>query len=93
MKLKFDPAKNERNQRERDLPFERVHEFDFEAAIIHTDERFDYPEPRFIAIGYLENRLHVLVFAEEGNSLRVISFRKANEREAEKFGLPQKRYQ
>ena len=93
MKLKFDPTKSERNQRERDLPFERAHDFDFETAIIYTDERFDYPEPRFIAIGYLENRLHVLVFAEERDSLRVIRFRKANEREAEKFGLPQKRYQ
>ncbi len=93
MKLSFDPAKSERNRRERDLPFERVHDFDFETAIIYTDERFDYAEQRFIAIGYLDERLHVVVFAEEEDSLRVISFRKANEREAEKFDLPQKRHQ
>ena len=92
MKLSFDPAKSERNRRERNLPFERVYEFDFETAEFYVDERFDYPEPRFIGVGYLDDRLHVLVFAELEDCLRVVSFRKANEREAEKFGLPQKRY-
>ena len=92
MKLSFDPAKSDRNRRERNLPFERARDFDFATALFYAVERFDYPEPRFIAVGYLDDRLHSLVFAELEDSLRVISFRKANEREAEKFGLPQKRY-
>jgi hypothetical protein len=92
MKLSFDPAKSERNRRERNLPFELVRHFDFATALYMADERFDYPEPRFIGVGYLDDRLHVLVFAELEDSFRVISFRKANEREAEKFGLPQRRY-
>ena len=33
------------------------------------------------AIGLLENRLHVLVFTETVDGIRVISFRKANSRE------------
>jgi uncharacterized DUF497 family protein len=33
------------------------------------------------AIGHLENRLHVLVFTETVDGIRVISFRKANPRE------------
>ena len=51
----FDPAKSERNRRERNLPFERARDFDFAAASFYADERFDYPEPRFIGIGYLDD--------------------------------------
>ena len=43
--------------------------------------RKDYPERRIIAVGYLDDRLHVLCFSETALGIRVISFRKANKRE------------
>jgi uncharacterized DUF497 family protein len=46
-----------------------------------------YPEARFIALGYLENRLHALIFSLVPDGVRVISFRKANRREGEKHGF------
>lgn len=92
MKLSFDPAKSEHNRRNRNLPFERARHFDFGTALYLADARFDDPDQRFVGVGYLDDRLHVLVFAALEDSLDVISFRKANEREAEKFGVPQKRY-
>jgi uncharacterized DUF497 family protein len=88
MEIRFDPDKNERNIRERGLSFDRVAEFDFETAKLYLDTRNDYPEIRIIAIGYLEDRLHVLVFSETPNGIRVISFRKANRREGIKHGFP-----
>lgn len=86
MLVEFDLAKNERNISERNLPFERVREFDFESAVYLSDDRRDYGETRIIAVGYLDRRLHVLCFVEIADGIRVVSFRKANLREAQKNG-------
>ncbi|MDR0439853.1 MAG: BrnT family toxin [Candidatus Accumulibacter sp.] len=85
MKFVFDPAKNARNISQRGLSFERAADFDFETAFIWEDLRRDYPERRFVAIGYLGNRLHVLVFSLTPEAVRVISFRKANRREIQNY--------
>lgn len=91
MEVSFDPAKSERNVLERGLSFDRVRDFDFGTAAYWVDSRRDYPEMRYVALGYLDNRLHVMVFQETRDGIRVISFRKANEREGKKHGLAQKR--
>ena len=88
MEITFDSAKNERNIRERGLPFERVAKFDFVTATFLLDKRRNYGEVRRIAIGYLDGRLHFLCFVEIPDGLRVISFRKANPREGRKHGKP-----
>lgn len=87
MNISYDPAKNARNIKERGLSFNRVADFDFETAKIWQDQRKPYPESRFVALGYLDDRLHVLVFCEAGSGIRVISFRKANPREGAQHGL------
>lgn len=86
MRIEFDPAKNEWNILERGLSFERAREFDFDSADYLIGERRDYGETRIIAVGYLDGRLHVLCFVGIGDGIRVISFRKANLREANKHG-------
>ncbi|MGB7550789.1 MAG: BrnT family toxin [Chromatiaceae bacterium] len=88
MEITFDTDKNARNLRDRDLSFERVADFDFITAKLWQDERQAYPEARIVAIGYLDNRLHVLVFSETERGIRVISFRKANPREGARHGYP-----
>ena len=77
MRISFDPAKNERNARERGLPFDLVEEFDFETAVIWIDGRFPYPETRLLAIGWIGQRLHVVCYAIAEDGIRVISLRKA----------------
>jgi uncharacterized DUF497 family protein len=86
MRIEFDTAKNERNIRERGLSFEESAAFDFETAAYLKDERKEYGEERIIAVGYLNRRLHVLCFVVITDGIRVISFRKANLREADKHG-------
>jgi len=83
--ITYDPRKNERNIRERGLPFERAADFDFPTALRSTDTRRDYGETRHIALGYLDRRLHVLCFVETATGIRVISFRRANAREAKRY--------
>ena len=81
MKIDLDPAKNEKNIRERGLSFEQVGDFDFANAVVRQDVRKSYAEPRFVALGMLDARLHVLCFSLAARGIRVISFRKANRRE------------
>ena len=85
MEITYDPAKNARNIRERGLSFERAAEFDFETALFTIDNRREYGETRFHALGMLDNRLHALVFTETEKGIRLISFRKANTREVKRY--------
>jgi uncharacterized protein len=85
MEVSFDPAKDERNRLERGLSFERAREFDFDTAWFRVDDRRPYSETRTIAVGYLYKRLHVLCFVRTETVIRVISFRRANEREARQY--------
>ena len=85
MKIEFDPAKDARNVLERGLSFECVAEFDFETALFLVDDRRDYGETRWQALGLLDGRLHALVFVEIAGGIRVVSFRKANRREVKRY--------
>ncbi len=85
MKITFNPEKSKKNIQERSLSFDEVTEFDWEAALYVEDTRKLYPEKRFVAIGYLGRRLHVICFTPIKGGVRVISFRKANSREVKKY--------
>ena len=74
----------------RGLSFERVAAFDFLGATYLIDDRREYPEVRRIAIDYLDGRLHHLCFVETATGIRVVSFRKANAREAKRHGKTKK---
>jgi uncharacterized DUF497 family protein len=87
MGITYDPAKNERNFRERGLSFDRAANFDFSTATFATEIRKG--ETRRIAIGYLDKRLHLLCYIPKPDGIRVISFRKTNKREAKFYGKPQ----
>ena len=89
MRVYFDPTKNERNIRERGLPFESAANFEFESALVLVDDRREYGETRYVALGYLAERLHVLCFSEAADGIRVISFRKANLREVSRYAKVQ----
>jgi len=85
MLIDFDPTKNNTNVAERGLSFIRAADFDFDTAIIWQDQRKPYLETRYVAVGILDARLHVLCFTSIANGIRVISFRKANTREVKDY--------
>jgi uncharacterized protein len=85
MEISYDLAKNENNIAVRQLSFEQVVVFDFSTAVIKQDVRKPYPETRYVAVGFLGNRLHVLCFTPVATGIRVISFRKANPREVKNY--------
>ena len=85
MKIDYDPKKSKKNIHERNLSFEDAHDFDWETATVVEDTRRKYPEKRFITVGYLNERLHVICFTPIKEAVRIISFRKANKREVKKY--------
>ncbi len=85
VEITFDPEKNARNLRERNLSFELAAEFDFENAVTTEDTRQDYGEPRFRSLGWIDSEMYALVFTVRGEVLRVISLRKANRRERAQY--------
>jgi uncharacterized DUF497 family protein len=50
-----------------------------------VDDRKRYSEPRFVATGLIEQRLYVMVFCLREVSVRLISLRKANDREVKRY--------
>lgn len=89
MEIAFDPAKNQRNIELRGISFERAADFEFETALTWLDRRKDYGEDRWVALGYLDERLHALCYLETPDGIRVISLRKANERERRTYDQAQ----
>lgn len=86
--IEFDPMKDDENRRKHGLPLEAA-DFLFDGPYIEEeDRRGNYGETRFIATGpveRLENRICVAVYTWREGVRRVISFRKANEREVKTY--------
>lgn len=81
MRITFDPAKREATLRDRQVDFLDA-ELVFEGPkFTFPDERFAYPEPRCVTIGLLAGRMVVVVWTPIEDGRRIISMRKANERE------------
>jgi uncharacterized DUF497 family protein len=85
MRLTYDPAKSERNQAERDMPFGLASDVDWSRALIVEDTRQPYPERRYQALGFIEEHLCMLVFTPRRGAVHVISLRRANQRERTRY--------
>jgi uncharacterized DUF497 family protein len=83
VRFEFDPAKNERNIKERGISFASSAEFDWTTALVLRSDRTG--EARYMAVGEIEGRLHVLVYTKRGQALRIISLRRANSREVKRY--------
>ena len=56
------------------------------ATLTVEDDRRGYGEDRFITIGFLDGAMVILVWTPRGGAYRIISMRKANERERALYG-------
>ena len=86
--IEFDPMKDAENQRKRGLPLELAELLFHGAFVEEEDWREEYGETRFIATGPIAafgDRIFVVVYTWRDTIRRVISFRKANEREVRKY--------
>ena len=85
MVLEFNEVKNARNLKERGIGFERFADMDLETAVSVEDTRTDYGEGRIRMVGQIDGRLHVAIITLRGEKVRVISLRRANQREERRY--------
>ncbi len=86
MKIDYDPAKRDMTLAERGLDMADAGEVFDGTHITIPDIRFDYGEERFVTIGRLAGRMVVLAWTPRRDTTRIISMRKANDREKKRYG-------
>ncbi len=86
MQYEWDENKNAANKVKHGVDFSAAERFCWETALETIDDRADYDEKRWIALGLIGARLYVMIYTLRGNNIRIISLRKANHREVEHYG-------
>ena len=85
MKIEFDPAKNAANQVKHGVSLAAAAELEWETLLAGRDVRNDYSETRMIGYVFGGARLFCVVYVDRGDVRRIISLRKANNREVERY--------
>ena len=79
----WDDNKRALNIRRHGIDFNDVAEFDWDGGVHERSDRKG--EVRFMAIGYFQDILHVVIYTERQDKTRVISFRRANKQEVRRY--------
>jgi hypothetical protein len=82
IKFKWDEAKRLRNLEKHGVDFAEVAEFEWDEATHAVDEWADYGETRIVSMMPHRGRLHLCCWTPRGEAVRLITVRKANDREA-----------
>lgn len=85
MAIIYDPAKRDRTLQKRKLDFADASKVFVGLTIDIPDLRHDYGEPRINTVGYLNGRMVIICWTPRGDDRRVISMRKANDREKARY--------
>ena len=79
MRYSFDPAKRTSNLKKHGLDLADTRQaIESGQTVTFEDRRVDYGEERFVTLGPLGDMLVVIVTAETGDHIRIISMRKAD---------------
>ncbi|SDO67667.1 BrnT family toxin [Phyllobacterium sp. OV277] len=84
-KFEWNNEKAKRNLRKHGVAFEDVRYFEFETAMEWLADQNIYGEERIVAIGILGGKFYALIYTMRGTSIRVISLRRASQREANEY--------
>jgi len=86
VKYAFDPAKDAINWAKHGISLALAEVLFAGAHVSIADDRFDYGETRRVAFGFLETRMFACVYVDRDGERRIISLRKANQREVNRYG-------
>ena len=87
LKHEWSESKRIANLSRHGVDFAAIEACEWHTAVERLDNR--HREPRFVAAGYIGDRLHVVVFTERGDHLCVISLRKATAKERKRYAEAQ----
>lgn len=89
MNVTFDPAKDAANMAKHGVSLTEAAGFEWDTAVVWPDTRRDYGEARMVALGYIGLRIMAMVFVDrppqKPTERRIISLRKANSREVNRY--------
>lgn len=90
MLIEFDAAKNNTNIAKHGISMQLAEQLEWDTLWAKPDVRQDYAELRMIGFAYIELRLFCVIFVDRGDAIhsvtrRVISLRKANMREVNRY--------
>jgi uncharacterized DUF497 family protein len=85
MKITFDPAKRVETLRRRSIDFLDAENVFADLTYTILDRRFPYSEDRYITVGLLSGRMVIVVWTPTEDGRRIISMRKANDREQARY--------
>ena len=75
----WDESKRQLNLAKHGVDFNAAYDFQLHTAMTTSSVRRG--ETRYVSIGYLDERLHVIVYTLRGQQARIISIRRASRRE------------
>jgi len=86
MRFEWSDDKNRINIKKHGIDFNDVSEMFNQEMLSTLDLREDYGEERWVSIGWLKSLLGVVVYVEKyGDSIRIISARKATKYEVKRY--------
>lgn len=85
MSITYDVAKNEVNTVKHGVSLALATELEWDTLLSMPDTRRQYGEVRHIGYVLHGTRLYCVVFTDRGDDRRIISLRKANEREVRRY--------
>lgn len=89
MLIEFDPAKDAANIAKHGVSLFEAAQIDWKNALIWEDHRRDYGELRQVALAVWNERLYAAAFVDRGEVRRIVSLRKANLREINRYEAEQ----
>ncbi len=85
MIITFDPAKEQRNLGKHHVSLAAAEKLEWGWLLVMPDNRHDYGEERMIGYAPIGERVFCVVFVDRDEERRIISLRKANDREVKKY--------
>jgi len=86
MDFEWDMAKSDLCQISRNFDFTYVISIFIDPnLLIEKDQRWDYGEERFRALGLLDEKVFVVIYTKRPSAIRIISARRANRREVRRY--------
>lgn len=85
MRITFNPAKDAINLAKHGISLAAATGIEWDTLYATPDTRQTYGEERMIGIGYIGLRLFVVVYVDRDDRRRIISLRKANRREENRY--------
>jgi uncharacterized protein len=85
MGFQWGPAKSDSNEGKHGISFMQAAQIFRHSVLRKVDDRRDYGEPRFVALGKFDGDILCVVITERDGDIRLISARKANKHERKEY--------